>query len=153
MKTIKYILKYIDSILGFIEYNDSKLSNEHINNYAQISIIYKLLKCIIKYGEKIDFIYNEKKLSDPELLDNKQLEWPILRLQLLNNLLVDNNNFPQYLKREFSSSTNEEEDEYKKNQFPITTLKLIAEMVNNKEDINSFIKLIKYMHENIKSIK
>ena len=26
-------------------------------------------------------------------------------------------------------------------------------MVNNKEDINSFIKLIKYMHENIKSIK
>ena len=26
-------------------------------------------------------------------------------------------------------------------------------MVNNKEDINSFIKIIKYMHENIKSIK
>ena len=88
MKTIKYILKYIDSTYGFIEYNDSKLSNEHINNYTQISIIYQLFNCIIKYGEKIDFKYNEKKLSEPELLDNKELEWPILKLHLLNIYLL-----------------------------------------------------------------
>ena len=94
MKAIEYILKHIDSTLEFIEYNDSKFSNENINNYAQISIIYKLLKCIIKYGEKIDFIYNEKNYLIQELLDNEELKRSILRLQLLNNLLVDNNNFP-----------------------------------------------------------
>jgi hypothetical protein len=44
LEAIEYILEHIDSTLGFIEFNQSKLSNEHINNYSQISIIYKLLK-------------------------------------------------------------------------------------------------------------
>ncbi len=104
----------------------------------------------MKYGENIKETSNEKKLSDPELLNIEELKWPILRIKLLRNLLNDNQNFPQYLKREFSNDTAEEEDNLNlDNEIPHVLIHVLYEMVK-KKDKNSFINLIRYINENIK---
>lgn len=100
------------------------------------------MKNIIKYGKNIEVIYNNKKLSEPELMNIKELKCPILRLKLLEKLLDNKNIFPQILKREYSSLSTKETYDILQNSISINILKLIAEMVE-KPEINSFINLIK----------
>ena len=155
LESINFILKHIDSTLFLINTSSTNLKSTHINNYYQISIIYKILNNIMKYGSEIGGEYNLCSLNDPQLLKIEQLRWPILRLKLLENLLRDKDNklFPQILKREYiSKSSNEEEDYIFENQTSFDILKLISEMVN-KPEISSFISLIKYINDKLKLFK
>ena len=148
LEAISFIIKHIYSTLMFIYCSSNKLSSEHLNDYHQISVIYKLLKNIMKYGGDIEGQYNEYKLSDPKLLTIEQLKWPILRINLLNNLLNETAILPQIIKREFSNDSAEEMDDILQNKISINILGLIAEMVE-KKDINSFINIIKYLNDNL----
>jgi len=149
--SIYYILRHIDSTLMFLYGSKITLKSNILNDYHQISIIYKLLKNIMKYGSNIGQLYNEKKLSDPELMKIEVLKWPILRLKLLKKL-IDNGILPQLLKREFSSRTTEEEDDILENKKCLNILTLISEMVE-KPEMSSFINLIKYIYDKIKYIE
>ena len=135
----------------FIYTSKNNLPSEYLNDCHQISIIYKLLKNIMKYGSRIGQLYNEKKLSDEELMGIDILKWPILRLKLLKKL-IDNKILPQLLKREFSSRATEEEDDILENKQCLDILYLIGEMVE-KPEMNSFINLIKYIFDKKDSIK
>ena len=148
--SIYFILRHIDSTLMILYASKSTLKSNILNDCHQISIIYKLLKNIMKYGANIGQSYNEKKLSDPELLKIEELKWPILRLKFLNKL-IDKGILPQVLKREFASRTTEEEDDILENKRCLNILNLISEMVE-KPEMNSFIILIKYIYDEINFI-
>ena len=155
LESINFILAHIDSTLSLINNSAINLSSQHINNYYQISIIHKILNNIMKYGIKVSGKYNSCSLNDPQLLEIEQLRWPILRLKLLEKLLRDKNNklFPQILKREYiSKSTEEGEEDIFENKISMDILILISEMVKNPE-ISSFINLIKYINENLRSFE
>ena len=155
LESIYFILNHIDSTLTLINNSAINLSSQHVNNYYQISIIYKILNNIMKYGIKVSGKYNRCSLNDPQLLEFEQLKWPILRLKLLEKLLRDKNNklFPQILKREYiNKSTEEDEEDIFENKISMDILILISEMVKNPEII-SFINLIKYINENLKSFE
>jgi hypothetical protein len=135
----------------FIYGSKNTLKSDLLDEYHQISIIYKLLKNIMKYGSSIGQIKNDKKLSDSELLEIEELKWPILRLKLLERL-IKNGILPQLLKREYASRTTEEEDDILENKLCINILNLISEMVE-KPEMSSFINLIKYIYDQSKSIE
>ena len=65
LKSIDFILKHIESTLLLIYTSKTNLSLQHLNEYHQISIVYKLLNNIMKYGINIGGEYNEKKLYNP----------------------------------------------------------------------------------------
>ena len=148
--SIYFVLRHIDSTLMFIYTSKNNLPSEYINECHQISIIYKLLKNIMKYGSNIGQLYNEKKLSDEELMNIDILKWPILRLKLLKKLM-DNKVLPQILKREFTSRATEEEDDILENRQCLDILNLISSMVE-KPEMSSFINLIKYIFDKKESI-
>ena len=149
--SIYFILRHIDSTLMFLYGSKTSLKSILLNDYNQISIIYKLLKNIMKYGSNIGYSNNKKKLSDPELMKIDELKWPILRLKLLKKL-IDNDTLPQLMKREFTSRKTEEKDQdFLENRQCLDILNLISEMVENTQ-MNSFIKLIKYLNDNVKYI-
>ena len=141
--SIYFILRHIDSTLMFIYTSKNNLKSEYLNNCHQISIVYKLLKNIMKYGSSKGQIYNDKKLSDEELMNIDILKWPILRLKLLKKL-IDLKILPQILKREFASRATEEEDDILENKKCLNILNLITDMVE-KPQMSSFINLIKYI--------
>ena len=149
--SIYYILRHIDSTLMFIYGSKNTLKSDLLDEYHQISIIYKLLKNIMKYGSSIGQSKNDKKLSDSELLEIEELKWPILRLKLLERL-IKNGILPQLLKREYASRATEEEDDILENKLCINILNLISEMVE-KPEMSSFINLIKYIYDQSKSIE
>ena len=149
--SIYYILRHIDSTLMFINGSKNSLKSDLLDEYHQISIIYKLLKNIMKYGSSIGQIKNDKKLSDLELMEIEELKWPILRLKLLERL-IKNGILPQLLKREYASRTTEEEDDIFENKLCIDILNLISEMVE-KPEMSTFINLIKYIHDKSNSIE
>ena len=148
---INFILQHIDSTLIFIYITNTNLQSEYINNCYQISIIYKLLINIMKYGETIGPEYNEKKLCDDDLLNINIMKWPIIRLKFLKKLL-DNDILPQILKRDFASRTTDDKTDILENKIFNTIIIKISDMVCNKE-MKFFENLIKYIFDNEKKIE
>ena len=60
--SIYFILKHIDSTLMFLYGSQTSLKSILLNDYNQISIIYKLLKNIMKYGSNIGHYKKKKKV-------------------------------------------------------------------------------------------
>ena len=153
--SIHFILGHINSTLMLIYSGRKGLSSEYLSNCYQISIVYKLLKNIIKYGSKIGQQYNDKKLSDEELMNIDVLKWPILRLKLLKKLIETADIKPQILKKEFTNRTTEDEeenDDILENKTCFEILNLISNLVE-KPEMNLFINLIKYIYDNQDSIE
>ena len=149
IKLIDTILEQIKSTIIMISLSKIKiLRTEYLDEYYQISIVYKLLKNFIQIGSSISELHKEKKLIDDEMLSVDALNLPILRLKLLKKLL-DNNILPQVLKREFVSKISNEEVG---DNMSFDILSLISKLVE-KPEMNSFINLIKYILKKKEFIK
>jgi hypothetical protein len=83
LKLIDIILEQIYSTLILISLNKKNITKEkNLNEYYQISIVYKLLINFININDSIKESYIEKKLSDKELFYIDIYKIPIFKLKI-----------------------------------------------------------------------